>query len=82
MQVLTSFIISYEIANFALDYVNNASSKDYINLYDVSGLAHYELLKIMKSNPLAALPVSEQELLNDMGALLSQGLSQVHKFYN
>eukprot|EP01112_Ceratiomyxa_fruticulosa_P000308 TRINITY_DN1028_c0_g1_i7.p1 TRINITY_DN1028_c0_g1~~TRINITY_DN1028_c0_g1_i7.p1 ORF type:complete len:643 (-),score=118.01 TRINITY_DN1028_c0_g1_i7:48-1976(-) len=40
-------------ANFAENYIHNASSPDTINLYDVSGIAHYELLKVAKllNNP-------------------------------
>ena len=46
-----TFAINYlqDAANYANAYINNASEKGILNLYDIAGLAHYELHKIISA---------------------------------
>src|SRR5947209_10500757 len=50
---------------------------DTLNLYDVSGIAHYELYHaITRAGNPAGLPVSRQDLLNDLKKQLDKAVSQ------
>jgi len=71
-----------DAAMWAYEYIHNASSTDTINLYDVSGLAHYELYRAIIGNTITSehshLAVSPQDLLKSMKAQLDQGVSQAN----
>jgi len=66
-------------ANAYIQYYNNVSA-DSLNLYDVSGLAHYELYRAMTQagNP-PGLAVSPSDLLANLNAQLATGVSQARQ---
>jgi endoglucanase len=67
-----------QAATWAKAYINhyNTGGTDSLNLYDVSGLAHYELYRAMTQagNP-SGLAVSQSDLLTNLNAQLSMGTS-------
>lgn len=65
-------------AHWANAYISGPNDgADSLNLYDVSGLAHYELFRAIAQagNP-GNLEVTPGELLNDLGQQLSNGTAQ------
>jgi endoglucanase len=75
-------------AQFANNYVTNVydtGNEDTLNLYDVSGLAHFELYRAlqMAGNP-SGLAVSEssilQQLLNQLGVAIAQAATDAWGF--
>lgn len=64
-------------ARYAHAYVTGPNADaDSLNLYDVSGLAHYELYRALAQagNPIIA--ISPQDLLNSLRAQLDKGMEQ------
>jgi endoglucanase len=59
-------------AQWAHAYINSPGGGDTLNLYDLSGLAHFELYRAMQmaGNP-AGLAVTQQQLLDDMAGQIS-----------
>ncbi|HEU4322639.1 MAG TPA: glycoside hydrolase family 9 protein [Roseiflexaceae bacterium] len=66
-------------ASWAKSYITDPSNHgaDTLNLYDVSGLAHYEVHRAISQagNP-AGLAVTQAELVNDLKFQLDQGVSR------
>jgi endoglucanase len=57
-----------QAARYARDYIRHAADKDALNLYDVAGLAHYELARRIAATPRhGALAVSRAALIGDLG---------------
>lgn len=52
---------------------------DSLNLYDVSGLAHYELYRAIAQAGHPVLEVSQSDLLKDLGKQLHNGTTQAQK---
>lgn len=75
-------------AQFARNYITNVSNTgngDTLNLYDVSGLAHFELYRALRmAGDPSDLAVSEsgilQQLLNQVGAAIAQAGSDAWGF--
>jgi hypothetical protein len=65
-------------AHWAHEYINGpGDGVDSLNLYDVSGLAHYELcLAIAQAGNPSGLQVSKSDLLADLALQLNQGVKQ------
>jgi endoglucanase len=68
-------------AHWAYEYIHGPhDGSDSLNLYDVSGLAHYELYHAITQagNP-QGLEVSQQDLLHDLNKQLTNGITQAKK---
>jgi endoglucanase len=68
-------------ANWAYNYIHGPNdAADTLNLYDVSGLAHFELYRAiaLAGNP-PGLKVSQTDLLNDMAKALGNATAQAGK---
>ncbi|MBA3947526.1 MAG: glycoside hydrolase family 9 protein [Herpetosiphonaceae bacterium] len=63
-------------AHWAAAYIHGPNDgTDALNLYDTSGLAHYELARILNNNgSTPALEVTHQQLLDDLKLQLDHGL--------
>ena len=66
-----------QAAHWASEYITHARSEaDPLNLYDVSGLAHFELVRaIRRAGDPAGLAVSEERLMADLRRQLSASLA-------
>jgi endoglucanase len=67
-------------AKWAYAYINGPNDgSDTLNLYDVSGLAHFELYRAiaLAGNP-SGLAVSKTDLLNDMQFQMTTSIAQAH----
>jgi endoglucanase len=64
-------------AQWASAYISHAGSGDPLNLYDVSGLAHFELVRALRQagNP-TGLAVSETQLLANLAEQLNAAVAQ------
>ena len=64
-------------AQWASSYISHAGSGDPLNLYDVSGLAHFELVRALRQagNP-SGLAVSETQLLANLAEQLNAAVAQ------
>ncbi|HME00133.1 MAG TPA: glycoside hydrolase family 9 protein [Terriglobia bacterium] len=69
-----------QAATFANNYITNVSGKDTLNLYDVSGLAHFELYRAMglASSP-SGLATTQSALLNALESQLNTNVTQSGK---
>lgn len=68
-----------QAAHWARDYIA-AGQQDSLNLYDVSGLAHYELCRALDpTNPVAGLEVSRAELLSSLKRRLDGAVKRAEK---
>lgn len=64
-------------AQWASSYISHAGSGDPLNLYDVSGLAHFDLVRALRQagNP-SGLAVSETQLLASLAEQLNAAVAQ------
>jgi endoglucanase len=71
-----------QAARWAQSYINNGEPNDgdSLNLYDVSGLAHYELYRAIgqAGNP-SGLAVTQSQLLADLKGQVDTGVAQARK---
>jgi endoglucanase len=67
-----------QAASWARQYISHSTGEEEaLNLYDVSGLAHYELVRALRQEGQPpALAVSEADLLADLRARLDAAVSQ------
>jgi len=64
-------------ADWANAYITGPNANaDSLNLYDVSGLAHYELYRALAQAGNPKVAVSQSDLLNSLRAQLDQGVTQ------
>jgi len=62
--------------NWAQQYISNANDKDSINLYDVAGIAHYELWKALSSSGIKTeMAIGPSDLANAIKTQLDQGVA-------
>lgn len=64
--------------NWAEQYINNASDKDSINLYDTSGIAHYELWKALQNGSMLE-NISPDDLVTAIKDQLAVGVAYYQK---
>jgi endoglucanase len=66
-----------QAAGWAQSYIARPASEDPLNLYDVSGLAHYELVRVLRQagNP-SGLAVGEAQLIGNLRAQLDEAVAQ------
>ncbi|TMC22092.1 MAG: hypothetical protein E6J34_07640 [Chloroflexi bacterium] len=64
-------------ARYAHAYVTGPNADaDSLNLYDVSGLAHYELYRALAQAGNPTIAISQSDLLNSLRAQLDKGIAQ------
>ncbi len=67
-------------AHWASAYIHGPNDgKDSLNLYDVSGLAHYELFQAIAQAGYPKLEVTQQDLINDLNKQLSNGVQNAKR---
>ncbi len=66
-------------AQWASAYIAHAGAGEPLNLYDVSGLAHFDLVRALRrAGDPSGLAVSEAELIANLNAQLQAALAQSH----
>jgi len=63
-------------ANRARAYIATTDDRDPLNLYDVSGLAHFELARTMEQQPVRSLAVTRADLISDLRRQLDRASAE------
>ncbi|MEV5411710.1 glycoside hydrolase family 9 protein [Thermopolyspora sp. NPDC052614] len=68
-----------DATHWAARYLQHEAGGDTFNLYDVSALAHADLIRALRTTRMTGLPVAETDLLRDLRSQLRIGTSRAAK---